>query len=74
MRTRYPRHHAALLDREDPVTHELIPGSWRDDNNLTGIEVMRGNNMTTLAKRQRDYLRHYYNSPVGRVEWQDRMI
>lgn len=74
MRVRYPSHHANLLDREDPVTHEVIPGPWHEDTELVGLEVLHGNNMTRTAKRHRDFLRAYYNSDAGRVEWQDRMI
>jgi hypothetical protein len=74
MRKRYPRHHAGLLDREDPDTHEVTPGLWRDEATMTALEALHGNNSTKLAKKQRDYLRQYYNSEVGRVEWQDRMI
>jgi hypothetical protein len=74
MRIRYPRHHVNLLDREDPITHEVTLGPWRDDQQLVGLQNLHGNNVTKLAKKQREYLMNYYNSPVGRVEWQDRMI
>lgn len=74
MCTRYPRHHANLLDCEDPETHDLLPGMWRNEQTLTGLDILHGNNTTKAAKKQREYLMHYYNSPVGRVEWQDRMI
>ena len=29
--TRYPRQIAAEVDREDPLTHEIIRGAWRDE-------------------------------------------
>jgi hypothetical protein len=52
----------------------MIPGLWRDEQTLTGLEILHGNNSTKLAKQQREYLKCYYNSPVGRVAWQDKMI
>jgi hypothetical protein len=73
MRLRYPGLQQNLLDREDPETQEVIPGIWRQDQQLPNLEALHGNNTTKAAKAQRDYLRSYYNSPVGRVEWQDRM-
>lgn len=74
MRTRYPQHHANLIDREDATSHEIIPGGWHDEVDMLGLEVLHGNNITKVAKKQREYLRTYYNSDAGRVEWQDRMI
>lgn len=75
MRTRYPGRHAHHFDREDPVTHDMIPGAWRDDDaTLTALQGMRGNNATQGAKGQRDYLRAYYNSEAGSVPWQERMV
>ena len=74
MRIRYPSQHATLIDEEDPASHQVVPGAWRDGDTLASIEHVRGNTATVEAKIQRNYLRDYYNSPVGRLEWQDRMI
>ena len=74
MRIRYPGLQQSLLDREDPETMEVIPGAWREDQQLPNLETLHGNNTTRAAKAQRDYLKCYYNSPAGRVEWQDAMI
>ena len=65
--------HVNLMDTEDPETHEVIPGAWRQQETFTALEGLHGNQLTAQAKGQRDYLRDYYNSPVGRVAWQDQM-
>ena len=65
----------SLADREDPTTHRVIPGEWRQQpRTLTALENLRGNNMTKAAKAQRAYLMQYYSSDAGRVPWQDNMI
>ena len=74
MRIRYPTHQNQLLDREDPNTHQVTPGAWREDEDLTALEALHGNTSTKAAKTQRNYLRQYYNSPVGSVPWQNDMI
>lgn len=74
LRTRFPTGTTKLADREDPETHDVIPGTWRDDDCLTGMELLRGNHSTRTAKALRDYQRQYYTSEVGRVSWQDAMI
>ena len=62
------------MDTEDPHNDQVIPGAWRENFNLADLEAMRGNNATKAAKAQREYLKLYYNSDVGRVDWQDRMV
>lgn len=74
MRMRYPRLTNQLVDREDQDSHEVIPGAWREIEDLTVLQLLRGNNTTKAAKAQRDYLCSFYNSPAGRVPWQDKMI
>ena len=74
MRMRNPAVQNIQLDVEDGE-HNLILGAWRQDVNLPDLDVPQGGNRdTVLAKRQRDYLREYFNSPAGSVPWQDRMI
>jgi len=77
LRTRYPGSQNILLDKED-LSHNWIPGQWRQ-----GRESLRdasrpagvGNNRDARdAKAQRDYLKEYYNSPLGAVPWQEDMI
>ena len=36
--------------------------------------VQGGNYATKAGKKQRIYLKHFYNSEVGVVPWQDNMI
>ena len=75
MRMRYPSLQNAALDREDDE-HRIIPGSWRQDGSLGDMEeVSGGNREAKEARKQRLYLKHYYNSAVGSVSWQlDRVL
>ena len=74
IRLRNPAIQNIQLGAEDGE-HNLIPGAWRQDANLPDLDVPQGGNRdTVLAKRQRDYLSDYFNSPAGRVPWQDRII
>lgn len=75
MRVRRPSEQNNIVDREDTETCEVVPGAWRQEpDNLVGLEALRGNTTTKTAKEQREYLKEYYNSEVGRVPWQDKMI
>jgi hypothetical protein len=38
------------------------------------MENLRGPYASTEAKKQRLYLKHYYNSGAGSVAWQEHMI
>ena len=62
------------MDDEDEH-HRLVPGQWRQGVNLQDMEgVTAGNRDTQMAKKQRLYLKHCYNSPVGATAWQNDMI
>ena len=74
IRKTHPQRIYNLADREDPITHQIIPGAWRSGEALTALETLRGNNVTKAAKAQRSYLMEYYTSDIGRVPWQDNMI
>lgn len=74
LRIEHPSAILNMADREDPVTHNCIPGVWRNMDTLHDLDVMRGNNATKAAKAQRDYLCAYVNSDIGKVAWQDRMV
>lgn len=74
MRVRYPGDQNPLMDQEDD-DHQVIPGAWRDGVNMDDVQIPRGGNLDTFdAKQQRLYLKHYVNSPVGSVSWQNKMV
>ena len=74
MRLRYPKMQNQMVDREDS-DHNIIPGAWRKGTQMRD-SVMPGTTYRTSneAKAQRNLLKHWVSSPVGRLQWQDRMI
>ena len=52
----------------------FVPGLWRHGRQLTDGRTRQGNQTVRRAKAMRDYLKDYYNSPVGRVSWQDDRV
>ncbi len=56
----------AHVDR-DNANHEIIPGEWRDNADLTELQRLRGNLGTRTARQQRLYLKKYYSSEAGVV-------
>ncbi|XP_063410831.1 putative nuclease HARBI1 [Mytilus trossulus] len=74
MRLRYPTQQNAKLDMENDQ-HDLIPGLWRATANMCELNMVIGPNRDTVAaKKQREYLRLYFNSQAGSVPWQNCMI
>ena len=74
MRLRYSGQQNNDLGREDDAGNS-IPGAWRNDRVLQDMDrVGRGNVANREGKRLREYLKHYYNSDVGRLSWQEHMI
>ncbi|XP_061172633.1 uncharacterized protein LOC133181974 [Saccostrea echinata] len=74
MRLRYPGLQNNDLDQEDEAGNH-IPGAWRKDRVLQDVEAVgRGNLPNREGKRIRTYLKHYYNSNVGSLPWQQNMI
>ena len=72
MRVRYPTLQNNTLDRE--VDHQVVPGTWRSEGVLEDVRHVKAPTQATLeAKRQRVYLKHYYNN-IGAVPWQSDMI
>ena len=68
MRLRYPRQQNQDIDHEDE-NHNIVPGTWRDNNPLVPIRGQPRQRETEAAKHQREYLMAYYMSPVGSVPW-----
>ena len=62
-----------LLDHED-ANHNEVAGAWREYRAaLHGLDIANvPRNPLARAKLQRDYLAHYYTSPIGAVPWQER--
>ena len=64
-------------DTEDPNTHVVSPGDWRQQQPAQGIAPLArqsGNRPTNAAKEIREYLCTYFNSTNGSVPWQNNMI
>ena len=43
LQDRYPHLAVAAMDVEDPNNHNIIPGIWRNDNMLDGLDAATGN-------------------------------
>ena len=68
---------AESMDREDPVSHQVILGEWRQEVCSSGMQPLGkqgSNNYSASAKEIRDSLCTYYNSTAGAVPWQNNMI
>lgn len=62
-------------DQEDSVSHEVIPGTWREDPPVgEPVPTLAGNTSTKSAKDQRNHLRDYFSSPEGSIPWQESRI
>ena len=74
MQLRYSGLQNSDLDREDDAGNNIL-GAWRNDRVLQDMDrVGRRNVANREGKRLREYLKHYYNSDVGRLSWQEHMI
>ena len=74
MRSRYPGQQNIRINCEDDQDN-LVPGAWRADANMHEVTSITGSNRDSVAgKKQREYLKLYFNSPAGMQPWQDRMI
>ena len=74
IRTHYGADHQGLAYDEDN-NHRHVPGGWRQGQVLSDLGVPKwGNHATVAAKRQREYLMHYYNNAFEAVPWQNYMI
>jgi hypothetical protein len=70
MRIIYPTSQNTMMDQEEPKTHEVQPGNWRQGGNLEDIPGLPRNFATQNAKKKRLYLVDYVNSTAGSVSWQ----
>jgi hypothetical protein len=74
LRIRYPAISRQAIDHEDEH-NQLQPGEWRQGRQMAdGDNGHARNAASTAGVRQRDYLKHYLNSPAGSVDWQQNMI
>lgn len=74
LRTRLPCLQLAEVDREDALGN-VTPGVWRDTANMQDADLDAiGGRPNDEGKTIRNYLREYYNSDVGRVPWQERIL
>lgn len=72
LRLHYPPGENAVMDRED-ADYYIIPGEWRNGLDLPRVDD-ESNTGTEAAQIQSQYLKEYYDSPVGVVPWQNQMI
>ena len=65
----------SLVDQEDPVSHEMVPGEWRRNtcNHLVNIIQQSGNRNAANARWVRDKVKEYVNG-VGKVSWQEGLV
>ena len=64
-----------LIDKEDPVTGEIIQGTWRDDSpleSLVSLQPSLQHNYNTGAKEMRQEYTRWFNDE-GDVPWQRKM-
>lgn len=64
-----------LVDREDPDTAEIIPGSWREDTSsdpFLDLQPSLTRNCCNEAKKMREEFTQWFNNE-GDVVWQRRM-
>ena len=64
------------VDSED-ANHNLVLGHWRNHPESEGISALAqqgSNNYSLTAKEVRDELTRYFNSEVGRVPWQRKIL
>ena len=65
----------SLVDQEDPVSYEMIPGEWRGNtrNHLANIIQQSGNRNAANARWVRDKVKECVNG-VGKVFWQEGLV
>lgn len=59
------------FDGED-INYALVPGSWRDGEELAGLRPTTARNHLRIAKETREKLTKYFVSEAGQVPWQNQ--
>ena len=54
--------------------YDIEPGNWRDDPRLDPLVTSRYRNPKLQAKQNRETLEAYFETPMGRVPWQEIAI
>ena len=67
------RPHQYLADVAQEGNPDVQPADWHAAETLAGLQAVRGNHATKVAKATRDHLRGYFNN-VGAVPWQQEMV
>ena len=64
-----------LVDREDAVSHETVPGDWRQTQQSCFRDLPRqtGNRNAADARWVRNELKEYVNHE-GQVSWQEQLV
>lgn len=68
-----PAYVSTMMDQENK-DHQVVGGHWRADPRLENMEKTQARNCSLNAKRQRQFLKIYFNSEFGSVPWQERMV
>ena len=76
MRDRYPAQQNADLLLMQQQQQQGAPGEWRTEEVLPDAEAAGGRlpRESKMGHQHRTYLKHYYNSNVGMVPWQEQSI
>lgn len=56
-------------DSED-IDYCVVPGDWRQEDNLTGLLSTTARNSTNISKTMRDNLSNFFMTNQGEVAWQ----
>lgn len=57
------------FDTED-INYEMVPGNWREGEQMTGLRPTTARNHLKAAKEMRQTLTRYFMSDAGEVPWQ----
>ena len=69
--------HQGLIDTENEDTHEVTPGTWRDDgptNSMFPLHTGIQRNYAISQKQVREEFTEYFMTAEGEVSWQYRLL